>query len=76
MKLDRNINEDGRGKYALIHTRRLPAYDYDALVRRAGARWARENGDEKTAVSLYEYAAEIHREADIARDYPNKKLPD
>ncbi len=36
MKLDRNINPDGRGKYALINRRKLDEHDQEQVDRKAG----------------------------------------
>jgi hypothetical protein len=33
MKLDRNINKDGRGKYALVNIRELDGFAEDSVVR-------------------------------------------
>jgi ribulose-5-phosphate 4-epimerase/fuculose-1-phosphate aldolase len=35
MKLDRNINKDGRGKYALVNIRELDGFAEDSAVRNA-----------------------------------------
>lgn len=35
MKLDRNINKDGRGKYALVNIRELDGFAADSKVREA-----------------------------------------
>lgn len=119
MKLDRNINPDGRGKYALIEMRKLGEWDAAQIEERGGkagraitlpaeavndgcepgqeffvikykdefaepalrayAAAVRERAkysDPRTAPGLYEYAAEIDREADAAMKHPAKQIPD
>lgn len=38
MKLDRNINPNGRGKYAVINRRKLDDFDNEQIDRKAGER--------------------------------------
>lgn len=122
MKLDRNLNPNGRGKYALIHMRKLEDKTPAMLEARAGkatlditvpanaVTTGRETngqffvlkyadvfaepalrayadsvrafadgmrfGDESEYRDLVEFAAEVEREADAARDIQSKKLPD
>lgn len=111
MKLDRNNNPTGKGKYALLNMRTnkveygdecqffvikykdqfaeaaLRAYAHAVRAEAAGLQdnadnyWDNAECDEAIAerakaASLREYATEIDGEADLARHWPTKKIPD
>jgi hypothetical protein len=87
MKLDRNINPDGKGKYALIKLREKPFVvdfgdtpDSDFFVIRLKDKYA---APALLAYSLaaredgdIEWADEVFRLAEKAANHPGKRKPD
>lgn len=84
MKLDRNINDDGRGKYALINLRtnkvewgNEPGNDFFVikLKDRHAADALRAYADSIRPFDA-EFAAEVDELVKISESYPDRKSPD
>jgi len=86
MKLDRNVNLDGKGKYALINLR-TNSVEWGGS-KDSGSFFVLKFKDKFTAAALHayadeaardgegEWASEIRKLALVAETHPDKKKPD